>query len=362
LGLFPDIIACRSGEELTESTKNKISQFCHVTPENVIGVPDTSNLYFVPIMLYNQGFSKQLLKSLNLVPPNEEPKIQDWLQIVDKAEELNTRQDSVTIAMVGKYTGLSDSYLSVIKSLQHASFFVDEKVDIEWIESTHLEDAHKEESQEEYVKAWETLKRANGILVPGGFGDRGIDGKIKAAKYSRENKIPYLGICLGLQIAVIEFSRNVLNLERANSEEFKKDIPHPVVVFMPEIDKTQLGGTMRLGKRETFFSNENAVIVKLYKHMLQVTNSVWERHRHRYEVNPDYVQQIQEQGLKFVGQDDTGKRQEIIELDDHPYFVGVQYHPEFKSRPTNPSPPFVGLLLAASGKLENFMKNISESN
>jgi len=256
----------------------------------------------------------------------------------------------IKIAMVGKYTGLQDSYLSVIKSIQHASFFVDEKVEIEWIDASHLEEKHKNISMEEYEKSWEILRSSDGVLVPGGFGDRGIEGKILAAQYSRENNIPYLGICLGLQIAVIEFSRHVLGLEGANSTEFNEQSNYPVVIFMPEIDKTHMGGTMRLGKRETFFSDHSSKIVRLYQQLLGVNESVFERHRHRYEVNPDFVTKIQEGGLKFVGQDFTGNRQEILELSNHPYFVGVQYHPEFKSRPHNPSPPFVGLLLAASGK------------
>jgi len=237
---------------------------------------------------------------------------------------------------------------------------VDERVEIDWIEASHLEEKHKDISLSVYEKSWDVLKNVHGIIVPGGFGDRGIEGMILAANYSREKKVPYLGICLGLQIAVIEFCRNILGLEGANSEEFNKETNDKVVVFMPEIDKSKYGGTMRLGKRETLFSNQNAVIVKLYNHLLGVKDSVWERHRHRYEVNPDYVQNISELGLKFVGQDSTGNRQEIIELDDHPYFVGVQYHPEFKSRPHKPSPPFVGLLLAASGKLQDFMNNLNK--
>jgi len=255
--------------------------------------------------------------------------------------------------MVGKYTDLTDAYLSVIKSLEHASAFVNEKVEIKWIEASHLQENHQNESEKK--EAWETLKSVNGILVPGGFGDRGIEGKILACKYSRENKIPYFGICLGLQIAVIEYSRNVLGITGANSEEFDPNSKDPVVVFMPEIDKYRYGGTMRLGKRMTYFKDTESLSSILYRRIWGIQdNNIWERHRHRYEVNPKYVERIQDAGLKFVAQDNSGNRQEIIELVGHPFFLGVQYHPEFKSRPNKPSPPFVGFLLAASGKLENW--------
>ena len=183
-------------------------------------------------------------------------------------------------------------------------------------------------------------------LVPGGFGDRGIEGKILAAQYARENNVPYLGICLGLQVATIEFCRNVLGIKDATSTEFDADAANPAVIFMPEISKTHLGGTMRLGSRPTIFQVDDCVTKRLYGGH----DEVHERHRHRYEINPDLVEQIEAAGLKFVGKDDSGQRCEIFELDGHPYYVGVQYHPEFKSRPGRPSPPFLGLLLASSGQ------------
>jgi CTP synthase len=253
-------------------------------------------------------------------------------------------EEEVHIAMVGKYTGLSDSYLSVTKALQHASYSVGKKLVIDWIESVNLEVGDSSES-EVYQKSWDLLKRADGILVPGGFGGRGIEGKISAAKYARENNIPYLGVCLGLQVATIEFCRNVLGIKNANSAEFDDNEENHVVVFMPEISKTHMGGTMRLGSKPTPFLVDDCKIRRLYNNESYVD----ERHRHRYEVNPELIEKIEEAGLIYVGKDETGKRCEIMELRDHPYYVGTQYHPEFKSRPNRPSPPFLGLLKAACG-------------
>jgi CTP synthase len=253
------------------------------------------------------------------------------------AERIDGISEDIHIAVVGKYTGLVDSYLSVIKALQHASFEVGRKLVIDWIEATDLEKSNDN-------SAWKSLRSADGVLVPGGFGDRGIEGKILAANYARTTNKPYLGVCLGLQVAVVEFCRNVLGWEGANSTEFDEQTPHPVVVFMPEISKSHLGGTMRLGSRPTIFQVENSHIRTLYGDSLHVD----ERHRHRYEVNPDCVDAIESKGLKFVGKDETGQRCEIFELEDHPYFVGTQYHPEFKTRPNRPSPPFLGLLEAAA--------------
>jgi CTP synthase len=221
---------------------------------------------------------------------------------------------------------------------------VSRRLTIHWIEASHLEQEWNNESVEEYQAAWMLLKDADGVLVPGGFGDRGIEGKILAANYARTNNIPYLGICLGLQIATIEFCRNVLGLEGANSTEFEENPKVAAVVFMPEISKTHLGGTMRLGSRPTIWQVDACKIRSLYG----AGETVDERHRHRYEVNPDLIEGIEAAGLKFVGKDETGQRCEIFELDNHPYYVGVQYHPEFKSRPGRPSPPFLGLLQAST--------------
>lgn len=257
--------------------------------------------------------------------------------------------------MVGKYTGLSDSYLSVLKALLHASVPCLRKLIVDWVPASDLEDGTKEENPENYEAAWSLLKGADGILVPGGFGDRGVEGKILAAKYARENNVPYLGICLGMQTAVIEFARNVLGFHDANSGEFDSETKSPFVIFMPEGSKTHMGGTMRLGSRRTYFQVKDCKSAKLYGN----SSFVDERHRHRYEVNPDMVDQLESAGMTFTGKDESGQRMEIIELPDHPFFIGAQFHPEFKSRPGKPSPLFVGLIAAATGQLDAFLDNPS---
>ena len=335
LGITPDILVCRSTSPMTQETKEKLAAFCHVSADAVMSTHDVPNIYHVPLMLEKQG----LCKILN-VDCNTTNLLSEWR---DMALNLDTLTEEVSIAMVGKYTDLSDAYLSVIKSLQHAAMAVNRKLNIEWIEASHLEDSWKQQSPKEFDNAWNLLKGADGVLVPGGFGDRGIEGKILAAKYARVSNTPYLGICLGLQVATIEFCRNVLNLSGANSTEFEDNPEYPAVVFMPEISKTHLGGTMRLGSRPTIWQVDDCKIKSLYGE----GESVDERHRHRYEVNPDIIEDIEAAGLVFVGKDETGQRCEIFELEGHPYYVGVQFHPEFKSRPGRPSPPFLGLLQAA---------------
>ena len=329
LGISPDVLVCRASAPLEDETRNKLAEFCHVSPNAVISAHDVSNIYRVPLMLEKQGMCEALK-----IDCSKTDVLEKWEEMADRVDNLG---DDVHISIVGKYTGLTDSYLSVIKGLQHASYAVNRTLVIDWIEASNLED----ESHDD----WSTLKAADGILVPGGFGDRGTEGKILAANYARTNNVPYLGICLGLQIATIEFCRNVLGMEGANSTEFDENTPHPAVVFMPEISKTHLGGTMRLGSRPTIWQVDDCKIRTLYGE----GDSVDERHRHRYEVNPDLIEKIESHGLKYVGKDESGQRCEIFELDGHPYYVGVQYHPEFKSRPNRPSPPFLGLLMAASG-------------
>jgi len=337
LGITPDILVCRSSAPLNDETREKLAAFCHVSPEAVMSAHDVPNIYHVPLMLHEQGLCDILKLDCNATDV-----LKQWRAM---AHHLDTLSEEIHIAMVGKYTNLSDAYLSVIKSLQHAAMAVDKKLIIDWIEASHLESDW--ENTDERKQAWESLKQAAGVLVPGGFGDRGVEGKILAAEYARTSSTPYLGICLGLQVATIEFCRNVLGFEDSNSTEFDENCKNPAVVFMPEISKTHLGGTMRLGSRPTLWQVDTCKIRSLYGE----GDSVDERHRHRYEVNPDMIEAIEAAGLVFVGKDETGQRCEIFELEGHPYYVGVQYHPEFKSRPGRPSPPFLGLLKAATGQL-----------
>jgi CTP synthase len=261
--------------------------------------------------------------------------------------------EEVVIGIVGKYTGLQDSYLSVLKSLKHASIEAGLHLVIEWIESTDLEPNMRSQDPAKYDSAWRRLKMVNGVLCPGGFGDRGIEGKALSAKYCRESNTPYFGICLGLQTAVIDFARSELGWEDANSTEFNESSKHPVVIFMPEVSATAMGGTMRLGNRVTIIKDPDSLAGRVYNRQ----PVVYERHRHRYEVNPQMVAALESKGLKFSGTDERGQRMEIIELESHPFFLATQFHPEFKSRPMVPSPPFLAFLLASGGKLKERFEN-----
>ncbi|GLT69612.1 hypothetical protein SLA2020_417490 [Shorea laevis] len=345
LGLTPHILACRSTMALDPNVKMKLSQFCHVTEENVITLYDVPNIWHIPLLLRDQKAHEAILKVLNLLGKAEEPALEEWTSRAAICDKLH---EPVHIAMVGKYTGLSDSYLSVLKALVHASVFHRKKLFVDWVPASDLEDATAKENPDTYKAAWKLLKGADGILVPGGFGDRGVQGKILAAKYARENRVPFLGICLGMQIAVIEFARSVIGLQDANSTEFDPNTRNPCVLLMPESSKTHMGGTMRLGSRRTYFQVMDCKSAKLYGSK----SFIDERHRHRYEVNPDMVHCLEKAGLSFAGKDETGRRMEIIELPNHPYFIGVQFHPEFKSRPGKPSPLFLGLIAAACGELD----------
>lgn len=348
LGLNPDLLACRSSEPLGDSVKDKLALFCHVPSNQVLTMHDVSNIWRVPLMMESQGAHKTICNILSLGGADR-INMKEWrIGLADKWDSL---QQEVVIAMVGKYTELSDAYLSVIKALQHACLAASRKLKIEWIEAGNLEETTREEDVSMYIQAWQQLERADGILVPGGFGGRGVEGKIAAARFAREQNRPYLGICLGMQIAVIEFARNVLGWKNSNSSEIDPATPNPVVVFMPEGSTTHKGGTMRLGSRRTILQTVDCISAKLY----QTEQYVDERHRHRYEVNPELVPQFEEAGLRFVGKDETGTRMEIVELKGHRFFVAAQFHPEFKSRPFKPSPLFLGLILAAAGRLDNYL-------
>ncbi|KAM0946049.1 putative CTP synthase (glutamine hydrolyzing) [Dioscorea sansibarensis] len=348
LGLSPHILACRSSKALEENVIEKLSQFCHVPASNIITLYDVTNIWHVPLLLKEQKAHEAILKQLSLLSVARVPMLEEWMA---RAKICDTLHDSVRIAMVGKYTGLTDAYLSVLKALLHASVACRRKLVVEWVPASDLEEATLKEAPNAYSAAWNLLKGADGVLVPGGFGDRGVQGKILAAKHARENNVPFLGICLGMQTAVIEYCRSVLNLRDANSTEFDPDTTNPCVIFMPEGSKTHMGGTMRLGSRRTYFQLTDCKSAKLYGN----AKFVDERHRHRYEVNPDMVEELEEAGLSFVGKDETGKRMEIIELPTHPYFVGVQFHPEFKSRPGKPSALFLGLIAASCGQLDGLL-------
>ncbi|EXB56437.1 CTP synthase [Morus notabilis] len=327
LGLIPHLLACRSTTALDENVKVKLSQFCHVPRENIITLYDVPNIWHIPLLLRDQKAHEAIFKVLNLQSIATEPDLEEW---TSRAELADLLHEPVRIAMVGKYTGLSDSYLSVLKALLHASVAQRKKLFVDWIAACDLEDATAKENPDAYKAAWKLLKGADGVLVPGGFGDRGVQGKILAAKYARENRIPYLGICLGMQIAVIELARSILGLKDANSTEFDPQTKNPCVIFMPEGSKTHMGGTMRLGSRRTFFQTMDCKSAKLYGNKTFVD----ERHRHRYE---------------------------IVELRNHPYYIGAQFHPEFKSRPGKPSALFSGLIAAACGQLDSLLLQGSEN-
>ncbi|KAF3839362.1 hypothetical protein F7725_018079 [Dissostichus mawsoni] len=360
LGLSPDLIMCRCSTPLETSVKEKISMFCHVEPSQVICVHDVSSLYKVPLLLEDQGVVSYFCHRLSL-PIEVRPRkmLTKWKEMADRTARL---LEPVSIALVGKYTKLADSYTSVIKALEHSALAVNHKLEVKYIDSADLEAA--------------TQQMSLGVLVPGGFGVRGTEGKMHAINWARKQNKPFLGVCLGMQLVVCEFARNVLGWEDANSTEFNPETSHPVVIDMPEHNPGQMGGTMRLGKRRTMFKSNNSrwlasgycvsdechfiVLGKLYGDVEYVD----ERHRHRFEVNPELKHHFEEKGLQFVGQDVEGERMEIIELENHCYFVGVQYHPEFTSRPMKPSPPYFGThtATAATAALLKQTSRISSSS
>lgn len=353
LGLSPDFIVCRSEKPIDQSVKEKISNFCHVAPQQVICIPDLSSIYQVPIFMESHGVVEYLNERLQLsicpVPPARKF-MKQWIDLANRID--NLRHD-VNIALVGKYTRLEDSYTSVTKALQHAANAVGFNVVVKFIEASNLEKEMLTEEPAAYHEAWHELCKSDGVIVPGGFGKRGVEGKIEASRWCRENNKPYLGICLGFQTAVIEFSRNVLKLEGSHTTECEENLTHPIIIDMPEHNTGKMGGTMRLGKRTTVFkaSSSDSKIRRLYGKK----DKIEERHRHRYEVNPKYIEQLENGGLHFVGVDVEAQRMEILELEKHPYFVAVQFHPEYLSRPVKPSPPFMGLILAAKDKLKSYL-------
>ena len=331
LGIRPDILVCRSELPIDETMKHKIALHCNVRPESVIQNKTVDNLYAVPLMLEEEGLTREVCRHLKL--EKVEPNNKEWEAMIDRIRNVEDR--TVKVAIVGKYIKLEDSYLSVAESIRHAGFENNIKVDIGYIDSEEITDK----------TAKDRLGEFDAILIPGGFGNRGIEGKIEAIKYARENKVPFLGICLGMQMAVVEFARNVLGLKDANSEEFDENSKNQVIHIMEEQKEVnQKGGTMRLGSYPCILK-EGTIAYSLYG-----KEKINERHRHRFEYNNKYREEMEKAGLICSGLSPNGNLVEMVELKEHPYFVGGQFHPEFKSRPNRPHPLFVGLIKAAKGK------------
>lgn len=331
IGIQPDIIICRTEKPLLDETKAKIALFCDVSKLDVISNHDVENVYEVPLVMEAQGLGDNILGKLNLRERKHD--LKEWTRFIEK---IKNPKENVTIAIVGKYTELRDSYISIVEALKHGGWAFSAKVNFLWVEATNLED------NEEKV---EVLKKAHGILVPGGFGSRGAEGKILAIRYARENDIPFLGICFGFQLAVVEFARNVVGLKNANSSEIDEATPYPVIDLLPEQrEVSQLGGTMRLGELPIIIE-QDTLAYKIYG-----KTKIGERHRHRYEVNPEYIETLEKHGMKFSGKSEDGRRMEILELPAHFHFLATQFHPEFKSRPLRPAPVFKAFVGAALRK------------
>jgi CTP synthase len=326
LGIQPDAIVCRSDRPIGRHLKEKVSLLCDVPISGVISAPDADSIYSVPLVLYREGLDRELAQHLGI---DAAPDLSEWNSLV---ERIDSATDPVRIAIVGKYVNLRDAYLSVIEALHHGGFHHGVDVDLAWVSSDDLDQAD----------ASELLAGIDGIVVPGGFGWRGVEGKLEAVRYAREQRVPYLGLCLGLQCAVIEFARDVCGLDGANSSEFDPGTLHPVIDLLPEQKNvTDLGGSMRLGAQPCHVAPGTKAAAAYGEQV------VYERHRHRYEVNPAYHDVLTEHGLVFSGLSPDGRLVEIIELPDHPFFVAGQFHPELKSRPTRPHPLFRDFVGAA---------------
>ena len=328
-GISPDLIVLRTDRDLGQEIKNKVSLFCDVDISNVIEAPDLSDIYDVPIKMFEEGLDEAVDKRLNL--QTSPPDLSKWKSMMDLKKDI---KKNIRIGILGKYFGLPDSYMSVVEALRHSCLQQKLGLDLVWLDADNYE--------------LEELNSLNGVIIPGGFGYRGIEGKIEAIKYIRENKIPFLGICLGLQCAVIEFARNVCNIKDANSSEFSQSSKNLVIDLLPDqnLEKDDVGASMRLGTYPCKIQS-GSVSKSIYKDEV-----IYERHRHRYEVNNKYRDQLAEGGLVFSGLSPDNNLVEMIELSDHPYFVASQFHPEFKSRPWEPAPMFYSFVEAAA-KVEN---------
>lgn len=327
IGIQPDLLVCRSERHVPTNIKEKLSEFCDVPVECVVTSPDASSIYEVPLLLEAEGLASAVIDRLGL--EQREPDLTGWQRLIDR---MNNPQRTLNIALVGKYIQLSDAYLSVVEALYHAGVEHNTDVKLRWVNS---EDLGADTAEK-------LLSGVDGIVVPGGFGTRGIDGKIAAIRYAREQKIPFLGLCLGMQCAVIEWARNVAQLGAANSSEFEPEVENPVISLLPEQeDVVDLGGTMRLGLYPCRVAT-NTKTFELYQQEV-----VYERHRHRYEFNNAYRSLFIDTGYTVSGTSPDGRLVEIVELADHPFFIATQFHPEFESRPNRPHPLFNGLIKAA---------------
>lgn len=336
IGIQPDIIVCRTEKTVSDDMKKKIALFCDVDARAVINNETCSTIYEVPLLLQEEGLDRIVLEKLGL--EDRHCDMDEWTAMVNRIKETDASDKEINIALVGKYVALHDAYLSVVESLHHAGYANGVQVKIKWIDSEELEKPG--------VNLDEVFGDVSGIVIPGGFGSRGVEGKIATVRYAREHKVPFLGLCLGMQCAVIEFARHVCGMEGANSTEFVPDTPYPVIDLMADqADVTEKGGTMRLGTYPCKLM-EGSVARSLYDN----NEIIYERHRHRYEVNNDFRAKLKEKGLVFSGTSPDNRLVEIIELKDHPYFEATQAHPEFKSRPTRPHPLFMGLIKAALKK------------
>ena len=328
-GISPDIIVLRSDRDLDKDIKNKVSQFCDVDNDKVINAPDLDDIYEVPLYMYNEGLDKAVNSRLKLNSP--EPDLTKWKKLLDLKKGID---QEIQIGILGKYFGLPDSYLSVVEALKHSCLHNKVNLNLKWIDADNYD--------------IEDISNLDGVIIPGGFGYRGIEGKITAIEYLRKNNIPFLGICLGLQCAVIEFARNVCGIKDANSSEFSQTTPNPVIDLLPNqnLEKDDIGASMRLGTYPCKIT-KSTIAENIYKNEI-----IYERHRHRYEVNNKFRKQLEENGLVISGMSPDEDLVEMIEIKDHPYFVASQFHPEFKSRPWEPAPMFYEFVKSA--------KNISK--
>ena len=343
VGIHPDIIVARCDKEIPDDIRKKIALFCNVAPDCVINNTTCKSLYEVPLMLHAQNMDDVVCRDLGIEKPTDYVPLADWSRMV---ERIHARTGEIKIALVGKYVKLHDSYLSIVEALNHASFVIGKSVNIAWVDSDSVTDETAES----------VFEGCTGIILPGGFGQRGIEGMICACRYARTHNIPYFGICLGMQICVIEFARDVLKLPNANSREFDELCENPVIDLMKDQQGVIMGGTMRLGKYPCKIK-DGTIMHRAYQ-----SDLIEERHRHRYEFNNDYRERMEKAGLVISGTSPDNKIVETVELgeSEHPFFVGVQFHPEFKSRPNNAGKLFVEFLVASNLKASNSKSNDSE--